>query len=699
MTSPAASWNPWSTGARTLDTQTLDWLKANPKGGAYGGYFYAPNGGGEQFNADTGGSTTSPSQGWARTFGDEPQGRNDWEAYAPDGNWRNSYIGGAQSGLDKYGWMIPVGLAGGALALAGTGAGAGTAAAAGGLDTAAAAGVLGGAGEIAGAGTLGVGTGTAAGGVATGALAGSGGPMTVAELGINSIPVVGAGPGTAATAGGIFGTGLSAADLAKAGVTAAGLAGVTGGNTPDTSGLTGGIKGQEVTADANKTATSDYDKQLVDSRTNFSGVQGTQTWVTDPITGRQTLQQTLSPGAQALIDSNTQLKLDANDASRNTTNEIANQILNNGFSMDGATPLQGLNGLGVYSPTLKSTVGGMKAPEAPTTRYGLEAGAKTATPEAMIRDLQLAQEAGLTPEQTRSILTRMLALDPEQFSQRASDAVYGTSTRYLEPQLAQEMREMEARLGEQGFVPGTPAYQTQLDNFRQAKERSYADARDRSITQGYDVGNQSFDNSLDALKAAMAGQTDLYGLDLKRDMARSTEGLDLAKFGKDVEDTNFNQRNTIAKFLSGQDDQLFRQGMDSNLRGLDIARASFEQTKSVDDAGRNAILDQNKNIRDTSDVARLNRDSEFDEEKFRSTNSVDQLQRLLNTTTNVANPTLPTFPSGTSTTPDINRPNPFTGAQMDITNALNQYNADVASGVNQQDAWLKVAQLLAGFVK
>lgn len=83
-----------------------------------------------------------------------------------------------------------------------------------------------------------------------------------------------------------------------------------------------------------------------------------------------------------------------------------------------------------------------------------------------------------------------------QFSQEGADAAYGQATRYLAPQQEAQQRQLESRLGEQGFVPGTPAYQQAMGEFQRNKDLSYADARDRATTQGFNVGNQWFQNDL-----------------------------------------------------------------------------------------------------------------------------------------------------------------------------------------------------------
>lgn len=83
-----------------------------------------------------------------------------------------------------------------------------------------------------------------------------------------------------------------------------------------------------------------------------------------------------------------------------------------------------------------------------------------------------------------------------QFNQSASDAAYNNATRYLDPQIAQQQAALEARLAEQGFVPGTPGYKQAMGNFQDTNQRAYAAARDTATLQGFSQGNNQFNQSL-----------------------------------------------------------------------------------------------------------------------------------------------------------------------------------------------------------
>ncbi|HRG71538.1 MAG TPA: hypothetical protein PLH95_07855, partial [Thauera aminoaromatica] len=94
--------------ATNLTPDVLQWLAANPRGGAFNGYFYSPQGGYEIGNADIG-TTTAPVTGWnravlpagARSIGTTPQGvaaydlpeDTQHEAFGLDGAYTHNWTG------------------------------------------------------------------------------------------------------------------------------------------------------------------------------------------------------------------------------------------------------------------------------------------------------------------------------------------------------------------------------------------------------------------------------------------------------------------------------------------------------------------------------------------------------------------------------------------------------------------------------
>lgn len=86
--------------------------------------------------------------------------------------------------------------------------------------------------------------------------------------------------------------------------------------------------------------------------------------------------------------------------------------------------------------------------------------------------------------------------DPNAVNQQAIDAAYSKQTGMLDPQFARDQQALEARLAEQGFVPGTPGYDRAMGVFGETRNKAYGSARDSSILQGYQIGQGQFGNQL-----------------------------------------------------------------------------------------------------------------------------------------------------------------------------------------------------------
>lgn len=142
-----------------------------------------------------------------------------------------------------------------------------------------------------------------------------------------------------------------------------------------------------------------------------------------------------------------------------------------------------------------SVVGGLASltgskPEMPSLGGGTP-GSGTLTPGAqgVANSMGALDFSGIPALQTS-------AGDRNTFNQEAIDAAYGMQTRYLDPQVKQQQQALEARLAEQGFVPGTPAYNQAMTNFMDTNQRAYAQARDSSILQGAQIGQGDYRNAI-----------------------------------------------------------------------------------------------------------------------------------------------------------------------------------------------------------
>jgi hypothetical protein len=103
---------------------------------------------------------------------------------------------------------------------------------------------------------------------------------------------------------------------------------------------------------------------------------------------------------------------------------------------------------------------------------------------------------GLTTDPgTKGYMDKLSGLDPTQFNTTAADALYKQQTRYLDPQVQDQQRALEARLSEQGFVPGTPGYEQAMRTFQDTNNRQYGAARDSATALGSQVGHTQFSDA------------------------------------------------------------------------------------------------------------------------------------------------------------------------------------------------------------
>lgn len=275
---PPNDWNPWSNDKRSLPPDVLAYLNSQLQrnGGQSGplqferdGYLYAPVGGPTFQGGDAGaGMVDMPYTGWTRTAADTFGARNDWEQYDAAGDWTDSYIGGTKSGLDRYGWAVPLAAAG-----------------------LAAAGVIGG-GSATGAAATGAGAGAAGAGAAAA-------PGTVAQLSLADLISSLAPTDLALGAGG---AGLEAGTAALAGG-----AGMATGGAGAAEGLVGG-GGTEIASTAQQVAQGGLDsasRAVLNSNAGYgAGMSGAQTGLFDtlsPWLGPQGASTVVNSGAGDLI--------------------------------------------------------------------------------------------------------------------------------------------------------------------------------------------------------------------------------------------------------------------------------------------------------------------------------------------------------------------------------------------------------------
>lgn len=140
------------------------------------------------------------------------------------------------------------------------------------------------------------------------------------------------------------------------------------------------------------------------------------------------------------------------------------------------------------------------------------------------RSSGLAQASDLY---SRGLADRSLG---DVFNTNLADAAYRQQTRYLDPQVEQQRRQLEASLADQGFVPGTPGYEQAMRNFMDTNNRAYGAARDSAISQGYQQGNTQLglQNAIAQMLAGQQGQA--FGQELGANQQNYSQRAGAANF-------------------------------------------------------------------------------------------------------------------------------------------------------------------------
>ena len=83
------------------------------------------------------------------------------------------------------------------------------------------------------------------------------------------------------------------------------------------------------------------------------------------------------------------------------------------------------------------------------------------------------------------------------------DSVYRQQTQYLDPQFQQGQQDLESKLTNQGIMPGSEAWNREMQNFNLTKQKAYGDARDSAIQAGGQEQSRLFGIGLQANQAGM----------------------------------------------------------------------------------------------------------------------------------------------------------------------------------------------------
>lgn len=181
-------------------------------------------------------------------------------------------------------------------------------------------------------------------------------------------------------------------------------------------------------------------------------------------------------------------------------------------------------------------------------------------------------------------------------AQQAQDAEYAKNTQYLDPQFAQGEQALKSQLSAQGITEGSDAYNTQMANFNRQKQSAYDDARNSSITQGDQLQNQMFGQSLNAGQFSNQALAQQYGQN--QGQASFQNAAQAQGFGQGQANAQLNnqaQNDTFAQNLSAggfSNDALsnqFNQGMqmygfNNNLYNQNVSNQILGRNQNINEA-------------------------------------------------------------------------------------------------------------------
>lgn len=384
---------------------------------------------------------------------------------------------------------------------------------------------------------------------------------------------------------------LTDPNVIKTGVTLGGalLADKGGDNNADLS----QVKPADLFQTMNATGQQNWQNQVAASRYNVTNPNGSSTWSQTPNFNQQgfdaamaqwqaagnpnmpqptreqfTSQQwtnnsTLSPQAQALYDTQ---RNNQQSAASNLSNQFSTYATNANKGVD----TSGIPGYQYGADSQQQKQVNLGA----APKYGqIQGPGAMGNPEfgditrgALVSNVgETARDwAGQVQPKLDSYSDRLAGMDPWAFDDKGSDAMYGMQTRYMLPQQEQERKALENRLGEQGFVPGTPAYEQALRQVSDSQAQAQAQARDAATLAGRQYGDQAFDNQAGALNSAIAAQLGLGNLGIATDKNAFDQKLANANLSNTAQGQDFNQQNVLSE-------QQFKEGIAAN----DVVKSLF----------------------------------------------------------------------------------------------------------------------------
>lgn len=228
--------------------------------------------------------------------------------------------------------------------------------------------------------------------------------------------------------------------------------------------------------------------------------------------------------------------------------------------------------------------------------------------------------AGMLAPQLQGLNNQLTGMNPWEYDQQGADAMYRQSMRYTEPKWQDDRKMIEARLGEQGFVPGTPAYDNALKQMLDSQATERDQARDKSLLAGREYGNQAYDNRSGTLQSAIKNLLGFGDLGVSVDKGRDEGDRGFGQLGAD-----FGKLRLDALLGgAGAREAGGKLSLDAGRLGLDSDIARGDQARDTFTTNSDAILDQfgmdkdqtdfnntwaNQGFNDNLDISKFNMDA------------------------------------------------------------------------------------------
>ena len=218
----------------------------------------------------------------------------------------------------------------------------------------------------------------------------------------------------------------------------------------------------------NKEAAYDVRDQNRYSQVGATG--SSNEWITDPATGKVTNKTSFGPSEQPIYDQNAALRLQYGQLGNAAAGQFGQQYYGVAPGSGGMISSYGGGGGGGG--------GGGSWSSSPGTS-GVPGGIYASDPASGVGGVG----GGIQGDLDYSKLTAMPG-DTTAERQQVQDALYKRQTQYLDPQYQESQRSLETQLSNKGLVPGTPAFNNAMRVLNDAKDKSYAGARNDAIIGG-----------------------------------------------------------------------------------------------------------------------------------------------------------------------------------------------------------------------